>query len=542
MVTRRSRIFRNAGGIITMVGDVAPTLDTKSRAIWTEDGRIRALGGEDEIRRASPTGAEMVDLAGAVVMPGLIDSHAHLLQTGLGWSRVSLADARSIDDIVQAIAERVRATPDGDWIQCSSRWHETRLREGRLPTVEELDRAAPRHPVYLPRGGHVVVTNHIGLELAGITASDTDPEGGQFVRDGERKLTGMLLEAPAFRRLTRLLPQATEEDRQAALQEAGTAFSRSGITSVREPGLDVAGVKAYQTAVDRDHPIRTSLMWRVDLGQTDDERTEWLEQLGPAPGVQNDGWPEVWGLKITLDGGVEGGYFKEGYANDPQQHGFPLTSQESLNKFVQRAHTFGWRIGIHVVGDAAMDMALIAFEGAGPTEQVVRRGHVLEHAFVPPPGGIERTRRLGLGVTLQHALVYSLGGNMRTYWGEERAANCTPTREWVDSGVAVGAGTDTPVTDFDPWLNIFGFMTRETDVAGVLGPEHRITAAEALRMYTTGSAKILGAGNVVGSLEPGKLADFICLDRDPLSAAPDEVRATRVLRTVVGGRAVHSIG
>ncbi len=131
---------------------------------------------------------------------------------------------------------------------------------------------------------------------------------------------------------------------------------------------------------------------------------------------------------------------------------------------------------------------------------------------------------------------------MRFTDAHSAAANCTPTREWVDSGVAVGAGTDTPVTDFDPWLNIFGFMTRETDVAGVLGPEHRITAAEALRMYTTGSAKILGAGNVVGSLEPGKLADFICLDRDPLSAAPDEVRATRVLRTVVGGRAVHSTG
>ena len=154
---------------------------------------------------------------------------------------------------------------------------------------------------------------------------------------------------------------------------------------------------------------------------------------------------------------------------------------------------------------------------------------------------MERTRDLGLGVTLQHALVYSLAGNMQSYWGQQRAADCTPARAWLDSGVLVGAGTDSPVTHYDPWLNIYGFATRDTRVAGILGPQHRIAVAEALRAYTVGSAQILGWDNVLGMLAPGKVADCICLDRDPLALPVDQVRQVRVTRTIVHGRQVFPV-
>jgi predicted amidohydrolase YtcJ len=352
----------------------------------------------------------------------------------------------------------------------------------------------------------------------------------------------MLLEPPAFSRLTRLLPPTTEEDRRQAIRATIRAYNAAGITAVREPGLDAVGMRSFQAVAPEERSLRLGLMWRVDLTQTDEQRLAWLEGLAPISGF-GDEWLHVWGLKITLDGGVEGGYFYEPYANDPSYRGLPLTSQESLDAFVQRAHQLGWRVGIHVVGDAAMDMALAAFERAdGEQTPVAGRGHALEHAFTPRPEAFERVKRLGLGVTVQHALIYSLGGNMRTYWGQERAANCTPTRAWADSGVVVGAGTDSPVTNFDPWLNMYGFVTRDTDVAGVLGAEHRITAAEALRLYTMGSAAILGESDRLGSLETGKLADFICVDRDPLTASADALRGTKVLRTVVGGREVFRLG
>ncbi|MCH7879009.1 MAG: amidohydrolase family protein [candidate division Zixibacteria bacterium] len=130
---------------------------------------------------------------------------------------------------------------------------------------------------------------------------------------------------------------------------------------------------------------------------------------------------------------------------------------------------------------------------------------------------------------------------MQTYWGNQRAADCTPSRAWLDSGALVGAGTDSPVTDYDPWLNIYGFATRDTEVAGIIGPEHRITVAEALRAYTVGSAEILGMGRTLGALEVGKAADFTCLDRDPLSASPEQVRHMGVRQTFVGGRQVYQL-
>jgi predicted amidohydrolase YtcJ len=267
---------------------------------------------------------------------------------------------------------------------------------------------------------------------------------------------------------------------------------------------------------------------------TPEQRRAWIDNLAPTSGFGDD-WARIWGIKITADGGVEGGYFFDPYANNPDFRGFPLASGDEMDAIIGQADALGWRIAVHVVGDAAMAMILGSFELA----KLKQAGHTLEHAFSPPAGAMQRTRDLGLGVTLQHSLVYGLGGNMVTYWGNERAAACTPSREWVDSGVLVGAGTDSNVTNFDPWLNVYGFVTRDTENAGVLGPEHRISAAEALKAYTTGSAQIMKHDNL-GSLEAGKSADFIALPIDPLSATPEQLRDMQVSRTVVNGETVFA--
>lgn len=527
-------VFLNAAGMITMADPVR--LDQALTALTVRDGRIIAMGPDAEISRLVE-GAEVVDLEGAVVMPGLIDCHNHFLSTALGWERVQLAEARAIGEVLEAIAQRVKETPSGQWVLCASRWHETNLTEQRLPTAEELDRVVPNHPVYLPRGGHVVVTNTMGLQMAGITPDAPNPPGGAFVRDASGRLTGMLLERPAFSRLTRLLPEPTEDERRQAIWAGIRAYNRVGITAIREPGLTATEVRSYQAVVPQAQALRASLLWRVDLSTPPEQRRAWIEGLAPISGFGNQ-WLDVWGLKVLLDGGVEGGYFREPYANNPQFHGFPFVTHEHLEALVEQAHGLGWRVGVHVVGDAAMDMVLEAFQQVNTHSRTYDRGHALEHAFSPVPGAMERTRDLGLGVTLQHALVYSLAGNMRTYWGQQRAIDCTPARAWLDSGVVVGAGTDSPVANYDPWLNIYGFATRNTQVAGILGPQHRIAVAEALRAYTVGSAHILGWDNFLGMLAPGKAADFICLDRDPLAVPVDQVRHVRVTRTVVQGRQV----
>jgi predicted amidohydrolase YtcJ len=527
-------VFLNASGIITMEDPVR--LDRELTALAVKDGRIIALGPDAALFQMAQD-AEVVDLEGAIVMPGLIDCHNHFLSTALGWERVQLATARSIGEVLEAIAQRVKETPPGQWVLCASRWHETNLAERRLPTAEELDRVAPHHPVYLPRGGHVVVTNTTGLQMAGITPDAPNPAGGEFVRDASGHLTGMLLERPAFARLTGLLPEPTENARRQALRTGIRVYNQVGITAVREPGLTATDVRSYQAVVSQEQALRASLMWRVDLSTTPEQQQAWLQGLAPISGFGNQ-WLDVWGLKVLLDGGVEGGYFREPYANNPQFCGFPFVTQEHLEALVEQAHGLGWKVGVHVVGDAAMEMVLHAFQTVNTHSRTYDRGHTLEHAFSPVPGAMERTRDLGIGVTLQHALVYSLAGNMQSYWGQQRAADCTPARAWLDAGVLVGAGTDSPVTNYDPWLNIYGFATRDTQVTGVLGPQHRIAVTEALRAYTVGSAQILGWDNALGMLTPGKAADFICLDQDPLAVPVDQVRHIQVTRTVVHGRQV----
>jgi predicted amidohydrolase YtcJ len=529
-------IFVNAAGAITMQG--RPTLDRELTAIAVRDGKLLALGSDESIR-AMVAGAKTTDLAGAVVMPGLIDSHCHFLNTGIGWERVQLSGSASIDELLARIAERVEETPPGEWVLCSSRWHETNLVEGRLPTANELDRVSPNHPIYLPRGGHVVVTNSLGLRRAGVAHDTRDPEGGEFVRDASGQLTGMLLERPAFIRLTRLLPQPDDEQRKRALLSAMHSFNAAGITAIREPGLFAPEWVAYKEAFLQERSLRASIMWRVDQVSSPEERRAWLEALEPRTG-KGDEWLNVWGIKVSVDGGVEGGYFREPYANNADFVGYPLTTQEHLEMIVDQAGELGWPVGVHVVGDAAMDMALSAFERSRARKPTVSHRHTLEHAFLPSERDFDRTGTMSVGVTLQHALVYALGGNMRTYWGTNRAEDCSPARAWLDSGVTVGMGTDSPVTDFDPWLNVYGFVTRDTQVAGVLGPQHGISVAEALAGYTVGSAAILRQSDMLGSLEAGKHADFICLDRDPLSAPIDQVRDMKVLKTFVDGRIVYT--
>ena len=417
-------VFVNAAGMITMQGP--PALESGLTALAVRDGRIITVGsGESILSMAGQV--PVVDLERTVIMPGLIDSHNHFLSTALGWDRVQLYEARSVGQLLEMISSRVSEAPTGEWIQCSSRWHETNLAERRMPTATELDRVAPDSPVYLPRGGHVVVTNTLGLKKSGITRDSPDPPGGEFVRDESGRLTGMLLERPAFSSLTRMLPQPGEEARRSAIRAGIDAYSQAGITGVREPGLSGEEIQSYQAVIPEEKSIRTSLMWRVDLGMSPEERRQWVQGLASRSEGSNQ-WLDIWGLKVTLDGGVEGGYFYDSYANNPEFKGFPFTSQDNLAAIVEEAHHLDWRVGIHVVGDAALEMALDAFQGVNAQSSTIGRGHALEHAFTPIHRSMERTLELGIGVTLQHALVYSLAGNMQTYWGDRRAADCTPSR------------------------------------------------------------------------------------------------------------------
>src|SRR5262249_37758129 len=249
------------------------TLDAGGRqveAVAIKRGRILATGDTASIRALAGAGTVQHDLAGLTVLPGFYDSHNHMKSTGLNFLAVDLAETRSIADVLQAIAARVAVTPAGEWVVASSRWHESQLAEQRFPTRGELDRVAPGHPVWIPRGGHNRVVNSEAFKRAGITKDTPNPPGGTYVRDpATGELTGHIIGAAAFARLARLLPRPTPVQEADALRAAVKAYHAAGITSVIEPGLAAEELPGLQALWAKDElTVRTAVMLRVFPGTT----------------------------------------------------------------------------------------------------------------------------------------------------------------------------------------------------------------------------------------------------------------------------------
>ncbi|HLI29255.1 MAG TPA: amidohydrolase [Chloroflexota bacterium] len=515
-------------------------------ALAITNGRVQALGDTATIRALAGPRTVQYDLAGLTVVPGFYDSHNHLRATGLNFFAVDLSGARSIADVLAAIAARAAITPPGEWIVASSRWHEGGLAERRFPTRAELDAVAPNHPVYIPRGGHNVVTNSLGFARAGIDETTPNPPGGTYVRDPSTgELTGHIIGRPAFGRLARLLPAPTPEQEREALRAAIRAYHAVGITSVIEPGLEPAEFAGFQALwAAGELTVRTTAMLRVFPGTTDAELTRALDTirgLAFATGF-GDQWLRLGGIKFTADGGVETSYLREpfAYADDPEEpRGKPHASLENMIAVCALASALGWQMGVHCVGDAGIDLVLDAFEAVHARSPLQGKRWTLIHMMLARPEHFVRARAMDLVITAQQSLTYALSAGWVKYWGRERAANNEPLRAYLESGLVVGNGTDSPVTPYDPLLNLWSCATRETQFEGVLGPEWAISLADALRWYTHGSAYAAFEEQAKGSLAVGKLADLAALTVDPLAAAPEEVRDAQVLLTMVGGRVVH---
>jgi predicted amidohydrolase YtcJ len=517
-----------------------------AEALAIKAGRIMAIGDTRSIRGLAGAGTVQHDLGGLTVLPGFYDSHNHIKATGLNFSAVDLGATRSVAEVLQAIAARAAVTPEGEWVIASSRWHESQLAESRFPTRAELDGIAPRHPVWIPRGGHNRVVNSEAFRRAGITRDTPNPPGGTYVRDpATGELTGHIIGAPAFGRIARLIPRPTRAQEADALRAAVRTYHAAGITSVVDPGLPADELGAFQTLWERGElTVRINAMLRVFPGTTKTELDRALDQirgLAFATGF-GDEWLRLSGIKFTADGGVETSYLREpfAHADDPSApRGKPHASPENMLAVGLLAAQLGWQMGVHCVGDAGIDQVLDAYAGVHARHPLPGKRWTLIHMMAARPEHFARAREMGLVITAQQPLMYALAAGFVKYWGPTRAAACEPLRMYLDSGLPVGGGSDSPVTPYQPLLGLWSSVTRETQLAGVQGREWAIPMADALRWYTRGSAYVAFEEDDKGSLEVGKLADLIALAVDPLQASPTEVRDARVLLTMVGGRIVH---
>lgn len=529
----RADLVIRAGQVHLMTGrgDVHRSIAESGSRIVATDADPHGL---DEL---IDVGTTVIDDPALSVFPGFFDTHNHQLLAARDGESVDLDRATSIAELIAAIRDEASRVPAGDWIVTSRSWHESNLAEGRLPNAGELDQATDRHPLLVRRGGHVAVANTAALTLAGITREAPDPERGTVVRDAAGNPTGVMIEAPAFAALEALVPALSVQDQVRLLAAQCARYNAAGITAVRDPGLVPDELEVY-SSLQRQGGLSTRtrlLMWAMSHAQA-----QLAVAAASAAGLDHP-MLRIEGLKIVVDGGIEAAALNEPYATNPDFCGHMLVPAAELTEIVELGLGSAWKVACHAVGDRAITNVLDVFTGA-----LQRHPHLsprrlsLEHGLLASPEQRARAAALGICVTVQHPLLYSLAANMRRYWGDERTALANPIRGWVDSGATVGAGSDCNVAPFNPMLSLAGMTTRETRSAGIQGPDQAIDLYDAIRLYTAAAAHITGDEAKQGRLVPGLRADIVAFTSDPFTLASEELADLTPANVIVDG--CHVVG
>jgi predicted amidohydrolase YtcJ len=508
-----------------------------AEAVAVAAGRITAVGSNGDIRALAGSTTEVLDARGNTIIPGLQDNHVHGAGGGPG---VDLASTRSLDDVLRRIEARVKQARPGDVVVTNSDWHEAQLKEQRLPYRKDLDKVAPSTPVVVVRGGHEYILNSAALARWNITKDTPEPAGGRITRDEEGELNGELVDRA---RGLVTLPEAggPASPTVESVQAEHRKLNAVGLTSIRIPGGSPAQYRLLKEMADRGLlTIRVTHLLRGPAS-TPAELKAMLDGSGVKPDEGNE-WLRNGGIKLGVDGGFEGGWmrepYEEPYGEGGKFYGLNTLRLAEFTALVKEANRGGWRVGTHAVGDAAIDEVLTAYEAADAERTIQGRRWSIEHAFVPREDHFQRIRKLGVSISAQDHL-YLAGPSLVKMWGPKRAAWVTPVRTYLDQGIAVSGGTDSPVVPYNPLWAFYHWISRDTITGGVLGADQRISRQEALRLQTLNNAYLTFEEKTKGTIESGKLADLVMLPRDIMTMPEAEIPPMQVLMTMVGGKIVY---
>jgi predicted amidohydrolase YtcJ len=481
----------------------------------------------------------IVDDAGLTIIPAFDDTHNHFILAAENLSLVQADQAHNIAELVELIRQRAAHTPAGEWIRTSTTWDESNLAERRLPTAGELDQATSGHPVWVKKGGHAGVANSLALHLAGITRETPDPPHGTIQHAADGTPTGELLSAPAMSLVERLIPPPPFEQQVQDLRQACQLYNSYGIGTVRDPIVTRDQMLVYQALRERRGlTVRSRPMFMFSPGTVAEQIAD-IASLGVRSGFGDD-LLKIWGLKTLMDGGPAVAALDQPYVDNPHYAGTPFWKTDDLFEVANFAVRRGWRIGIHAIGDRAVRTVLDAYEQVVNDNPGLRPGTlVIEHAFLADATQRARAIRLGVGITVQHPLLYAQGAALLAKWGRERTSQILPIRAWVEEGAQVSAGSDSPPSAFDPLLSVWGMVTRGTNQVGIQGPEYAIDRYTAIELYTAGSAQLHWESQRRGTIQPRRLADLAAYRTDPISCPVDQLLSLRPVFTMVGGRAVY---
>lgn len=496
--------------------------------IVVSDGKVVELGDASLLDKYDAT--TVSDLGGKTLIPGFIDSHTHI--SGDPKRYIDLSEVTSIAEIQDLIRAKALELGQGEWITGYG-WSEDELAEGRRPLRGDLDIAAPFNPVTLTRaGGHSAVVSTSALGLAEINNNTPDPEGGVIERDENGVANGIIRERQNI--VGRLVPEATYDELLASLEINLGDLLAKGITSI----------------TDASTPPDEFAMWEelyskpgIDLPRSA-VQFQWFDVAGIEAAKERFGegneFLKIGPIKVFADGGFTGpaAFTKEPYLNQGDYRGYLNMPAEELVSHINEIHDAGWQMGIHAIGDAAIELVVDTLVDAltrNPRED--HRTYLNHFSMRPSDETMEKMAEHGIHITQQPNFTYTLEGRYVANLDGWRLEHNNPVRSPMDHGIHVAISSD--ILPIGPLVGIYAAVTRKGMSGRVFGPDEAITIEEAIRGYTINGAYLGFEEDIKGSLEPGKLADMVVLSDDILSVDPEQIMGIEVEQTYVGGKLVY---
>jgi predicted amidohydrolase YtcJ len=520
------------------------TLDSRGQlqrfdALLVDHGKVEATGRLAALQPQAGS-ARVIDGGGSTLLPGLIDAHGHVMELGYYSTQVDLTGTRSLDEALARIKAYADAHPDAPWI-IGGGWNQEIWKLGRFPTAKELDAVVSNRPVWLSRvDGHAAWANSAAIRLAGVTAKTADPNGGRIERDAKGNPAGVFVDG-ATDLVSAKVPEPTPAQRTAALDAALAAMAKVGLTGVGDPGIDTATYRLYRRYADQ-HKLTARIYAMIHNTGADFDT---ISQGGPLVGYGND-FLSVRAVKLYADGalGSRGAALLSPYSDDTHNRGLLFQPQPQLTAMIEKAFGKGYQVCIHAIGDAANREVLDSYAAAykvHPEAKAFRNR--IEHAQIVAVSDIPRFKTLDLIASMQPTHATSDMNMAEARIGHDRMAGAYAWRTFLEQGTVIAGGSDFPVESPNPFFGLYSAVTRQDHQGQPPGgwyPQQAMTITEALRAFTLDAAYAEHAEKTLGTLETGKWADFILIDRDIIAGPPADIWKTRVLQTWVGGKQVYA--
>lgn len=525
------------------------------QAVAVSNGVIVAVGDDKDICALADGKTKMIDLCGKSLIPGINDGHNHIWEAGLMYDGVVVFGITTIEGLQKKIAEKTASMKKGQWLQGGS-YIESQFVENRAPNRYDLDKASPDNPVVIERIFGASSVNSLALEAAGITKDTKDPEKGEIEKDPETGEPTGVLKGNAVLLVRNVMPgpfgsdefgagqgEPSVELMEKSISLALSKYKEYGITSVTEPGVSATVCKAYHNLKKRGElTCRIDLMpnwYGFTLKQDEAVLSSLIDNYHFSSGY-GDRWIRYAALKMAIDGGLTSGTALKSwpYKGETQLRKLNLRLDiDKLDEYVKTAHDSGWDVGIHVMGDIAIEKAVDAMYKAIKANPRPHR-HYIIHAYYPNEETLAKMSEVGIMASVQGSFIYGEADGYDAILTKEKQEEFLPLKTYQDRGIICSMSTDMPCADVNPFWNMYSAVTRKGMRGHCLGEKERITIPQALRMMTLNGAIQNGEEEYKGSIEPGKVADMAVLDVNLLEIDNEDIRNIRVDKTILDGKVI----